>query len=147
MRVRAMILCLFTVIASTSAVGLVSTPASARTTAEAKFVQRINDARARHGLPRLRVRAGLTDYARGHSRAMSQQRTLFHTSNFSVICCWSSISENVGQGFGVRSVHRGLMQSPTHRANILDPTKKAVGVGVVRTGDRLWVTQVFRRPR
>lgn len=147
MRVRVMMLCLFTLIASTSAVGLVSTPASAQKTVEAKFVQRINDARARHGLPRLRVRAGLTDYARKHSRAMSRQRTLFHTSNFSVICCWSSISENVGQGFGVRSVHRGFMHSATHRVNILDPSKKAVGVGVVRSGDRIWVTEVFRRPR
>lgn len=127
---------------------LVGAPtASAGTTREAEFVSRINAVRLAHGLRPLRVRESLTTYARSHSRAMSRQRTLFHTADFSVVCCWSAIAENVGTGFGVRQVHRAFMASAPHRANILDPQMRAVGVGVVSVGDRLWVTEIFRQPR
>jgi uncharacterized protein YkwD len=38
------------------------------------------------------------------------------------------------------------MRSPAHRANILNPAYRQVGVGIVRANGRLWITQVFRRP-
>jgi uncharacterized protein YkwD len=38
------------------------------------------------------------------------------------------------------------MRSPAHRANILDRGKRAVGVGIVHSGGKIWVTEVFRRP-
>ena len=137
------------VIAATAlTTAVVAAPAAAAgASAEAAFVERINNARARHGLAPLRVRPGLTDYARRHAAAMAARRSLFHTSTFSVLCCWSSIAENVGFGDSVRGVHLALLSSPGHRANILDSSKRGVGVGVVRAGGRLWVTQVFREPR
>lgn len=147
-RVPSLLSCLLTALAVTASTGLLTAPAaSAQTSREAAFVERINSARARHGLPPLRVRDGLTDYARQHSRQMAGRRTLFHTADFSVICCWAAVAENVGTGFSVRQVHRAFMSSPGHRATMLDPDLRAVGVGVVRVGDRLWVTQVFRDPR
>lgn len=147
MRLRMCLLSVLTALSLTGATGLVTAPAAgAQTTAEAKFVQKINNVRARHGLAPLRARAGLTRYARDHSRSMAGGRSLFHTTSFSSLCCWSSISENVGTGAGVRSVHRTFLRSVGHRANILDPNKKAVGVGVVRSGDGIWVTEVFRQP-
>ena len=111
------------------------------------LVYRINQARSNHGLAPLRVSSDLSSYARAHSASMLRQRTLFHTSNFTVLCCWSSISENVGYDTSARGVHHALMNSAPHRANILDPTKKAVGVGIARENGMLWVTQIFRRPR
>jgi len=147
-RIRALVLSLFVALALTGTTGLVAAPAAeAGTSAEARLLQKINNARARHGLPTLRERASLSDYARRHSAKMSRQRTLFHTSDFSVICCWSSISENVGYAGSVRSVHRAFMRSPGHRANILDRGKRAVGVGIVRRHGQIWVTEIFRRPR
>ena len=148
MPLRKSVLSLFTALTLAGGTLLAAAPpAAAQTSVEAAFVERINQTRARHGLPRLRVADGLGDYARSHSAAMSRQRTLFHTSNFSVLCCWSSIAENVGVGDTVRSLHRAFMNSPHHRANILDRSKRAVGVGVVRSGGKIWVTEIFRQPR
>ncbi len=121
--------------------------ASADTSPADYLVQRINAARANHGLAPLRVSADLSSYARAHSASMSGNRTLFHTGDFRVLCCWSSISENIAYDDTARDAHRALMASPHHRANILDPSKTAVGVGVVRSGGLLWITELFRRPR
>jgi uncharacterized protein YkwD len=146
-RFRISLLSLLTAVSLTGSVGLLTTPVEANTTREARLVARINEARADHGLRPLRMREGLTRYARQHSAAMSRQGQLFHTSDFTVLCCWSAIAENVAVNFGVDRVHRSLMDSAPHRANILHPAMRAVGVGVVKRDGRLWVTQVFRAPR
>lgn len=147
MRRRNGLLSLLTAIAlSAPLVAAGPTAAAADTTPAAYLVQRINNARVNHGLAPLRVSADLSGYARSHSASMSGRRTLFHTSDFRVLCCWSSISENVAYDVTARAAHRALMHSPHHRANILDPSKRAVGVGVVRSGGLLWVTELFRRP-
>lgn len=123
----------------------VARPAVASST-ESAFVSRINSARAAAGLPALTVSADLSSYARSHSASMASRRSLFHTSNWSVICCWRSIAENIGKGTSVSSLSSAFMSSPTHRANILDPAMRQVGVGVVSSGGYLWVTEVFRNP-
>ena len=147
MRIRSTLLSLLLTAALTASAALLTAPgASAQTTAEARFVAKINYERRLAGLPPLEVRSRLTDYARAHSAAMSRQNTLFHTSNFSVLCCWSRIAENVGVGFDVATLHQALMASPAHRANILDPRMRKVGVGVYRSGGRIWVTQIFKAP-
>ena len=38
------------------------------------------------------------------------------------------------------------MGSSGHRANILNPAMRHVGVGVVSSGGQLWVTEIFRTP-
>ena len=78
---------------------------------------------------------------------MQRAGALFHTSNFSIICCWSAIAENVGVGYSVRGLHRAFLRSTAHRANILDPGMRQIGLGVVSRDGRLWVTEVFRDPR
>ena len=122
-------------------------PANAGTVREYRLLNRINDSRAAYGLAPLRLGRKLSTYAESHSAAMSSQAALFHTRSFSSLCCWSSISENVAVASTVRQVHRNLMGSPGHRANILDPNKRVVGLGVVKSSGRLWVTEVFRQPR
>lgn len=150
MRVRVVILCLVTALLTGGTTALTAAPAASaasRATLEARFVERLNATRARHGLGPLRVRQGLTEFARRHSATMSQQRALFHSGDLGSLCCWSTIAENVGSGFSVRGMHRTFLRSPGHRANLLGADKRAVGVGVVRSGGRIWVTQVFRAPR
>jgi hypothetical protein len=53
--------------------------------------------------------------------------------------------ENVARGYGPREIFDGLMASPGHRANILNPDVTHVGVGVVAdpSGNGLLVTQDF----
>ncbi|MBA3233524.1 MAG: CAP domain-containing protein [Propionibacteriales bacterium] len=122
------------------------TPASAANARESRLIARINTARINHDLPPLRPRARLIDYAHQHARAMAAAQYLFHTVNFEVVCCWSRIAENVGYDATVRRVHRAFMASAAHRANILTPGMRGVGVGIVKRDGRLWVTEVFRRP-
>jgi uncharacterized protein YkwD len=130
--------------ASTALVG--ASPASATTTREARMLTKINHARADHGLRPLTASPDLMAAARGHTVSMAGSRTLFHTASFSSLCCWDTIGENVGYGFSVRGLHRQFMHSAPHRANILDPRMRQVGVGIVKRDGALWVTEVFRDP-
>jgi uncharacterized protein YkwD len=131
-----------TLVGSTALVG--APPAGATTTRAARMVEKINTARANHGLPPLRTSPDLMAAARTHSAAMSGQGLLFHTASFSSLCCWNAIAENVGMGYSVRVLHRAFMHSAPHRANILDRRMEQVGVGFVSVNGQLWVTEVFR---
>ena len=147
MRVQRIMLSLLAAVAVMASTALVGpAPAGAVTTREGKLLTKINNARAAHGLRPLRLAGDLSTTARQHSRQMASATTLFHTANFSSICCWSSIAENVGMGYSVRELHRAFMHSSAHRANILNPRMRVVGVGVVSSGGRLWVTELFTRP-
>jgi uncharacterized protein YkwD len=58
------------------------------------------------------------------------------------------ISENVGRGYTADEAEQGFMSSPGHRANIVDPRPRRVGIGIVFgapvTGTRpMFVTQLF----
>ena len=121
-------------------------PVSAGTTREATMLAKINNARANHGLRPLTLSGDLTSVARSHSQQMASSATLYHTSSFSSICCWSAIAENVGMGGSLRTVHRAFLHSAAHRANILDRRMRQVGVGIVSSGGTVWVTEIFRRP-
>jgi hypothetical protein len=59
------------------------------------------------------------------------------------------VGENISQGESAQSAHEGLMDSPGHRANMLDPRFTHVGIGVAATNTEppLVATLVFaRRP-
>ena len=144
MRSRPALLSVLVAAALTASSGLVAAPASSTTTREARMLAKINHARANHGLRPLHSSPDLMRAARSHSRSMAGSRVLFHTSSFSSICCWEAIGENVGDGLTVRGVHREFMHSPPHRANVLARRMREVGVGVVSSGGRLWVTEIFR---
>ena len=58
------------------------------------------------------------------------------------------VSENVGRGYTAEEAEQGFMSSPGHRANIVDPRPRRVGIGIVYgapvTGTTpLFVTQLF----
>ena len=74
---------------------------------------------------------------------MADRGALSHSS-LSGICCFSSLAENVGVGSTVAGVHAAFLRSSGHRANLLDPAMRHVGVGVVSSGGQLWVTEIFR---
>ena len=126
-----------------------SAPAHAADAAahEARFVDSLNVERASRGLDRVRVAADLTAVARRHSDVMAAQSRLHHNPNLaSDVSGWQRLSENVGRGPSVASIHSALMASTGHRANILDTRVTEVGVGVTVSGSTIWVTQVFRLP-
>ena len=47
--------------------------------------------------------------------------------------------------FDVAFGHRAIMASPSHRAAILEPRYRKVGVGVYQARGELWATEMFLR--
>jgi len=123
-------------------------PASAAaTSAEQVFTTKINQARAARGIPRLATRDHLVAVARDWARTMATRSRLYHNPRLtSEVSNWRWVGENVGYGPDALTVHAAFMNSPGHRANILDRDYTEVGVGVVSVDGRVWVAQVFRRP-
>lgn len=104
----------------------------------------INRARSGQGVGNLSLSEKLSRRARRHTDEMADSGTLFH----SCLDCGggrrpASMAENIGVGPSLKAVHQALMDSSGHRENILSSTYHRVGVGVVRRGDRVWVTELF----
>ncbi len=122
---------------------------------EAALLRSINESRARAHLPPLELMAPLVEVARAHSRDMADHHYVAHNSREGATPgqrlrdagLVSGLSlENVARGYGAREIHDGLMVSPGHRANILNPRVTHVGVGVAREPGAmgaLLVTQDF----
>lgn len=112
--------------------------------AETQFVGLINQERTARGLQPLAVHADLVTAARDQASAIDAAGYLFHNPDLgSVTDGWTKLGENVGYGGSVTGLHAAFMNSPDHRANILDPAYTHVGVGVVVDGSTLWVAEVF----
>jgi hypothetical protein len=125
---------------------------------EAEFVALLNGARAAAGLPALEVDAQLTGLARDWATHMAEGNCpvdpktgeparICHASPISagVTAKWQKLGENVGTGPSVQPVMDAFMNSPGHKANILDPAFTRVGVGVVWSGNALYTTHRFMK--
>ena len=124
-----------------------SATASAATSVEQTFTDSINKARAAQGLPQLATRASLVSVARSWAQTMAGEAKLYHNPSLtSQVTNWRWVGENVGYGPDALTVHVAFMNSPGHRANILDSDYTEVGVGAVTVNGRVWVAEVFRRP-
>ncbi len=123
------------------------------TAAEQQLLDLANQARARASAPPLTLDAGLTRAARVHAEAMFAARQLSHqfpdepslpqrlaTAARTQL---DQEGENVALDFDAAEAHQHLMLSPPHRANLLNPAYNVVGLGVVRSGDRLYIVQDF----
>lgn len=123
--------------------------------AEAELVALLNRARGEYGLPPLRVDQRLTEAARKHSALMAEHSAIAHrfegepalpTRISAEGLPFDSVSENVAlNNQSAAAAHDGLMHSPPHRSAILSAQYNTVGVGVLRDGDDLWITEDFAR--
>lgn len=112
---------------------------------EGAFAARVAAERRAQGRTALSTEADLVAVARDHSVTMATSNRLFHnTALQQQVQGWQVVAENVGVGSSVDEIHLAFMASPSHRAEILNARFTGVGIGVVRAGDTLWVTQVFR---
>ena len=118
---------------------------------EATLVADINSTRAAHGMRALVVVAGATDVARRWSWHLAAAQALSHNpylvTNLEQAgsSAWMMISENVGDASATDpgALFSAYMNSAPHRANILDPSARYVGVGVVQHGTLAWNTLDF----
>jgi uncharacterized protein YkwD len=121
--------------------------------AEQVLLDRANQARAEVGAPRLAFDPGLRQAARAHAEAMFAARQLSHQFDgepslpqrlaTATRIQLDQEGENVALDFDAEQGHRHLMLSPPHRANLLNPAYNVVGLGVIRSGDRLYIVQDF----
>ena len=117
----------------------------------------LNADRAHAGLPPLTADAQLAAVARAHSGDMQAHRFFGHVSPTTGSAADRTrkagidamlILENVARAFSPGEAERGLMNSPGHRANILNREVTRVGVGVVfdPASHELLLTQLFSKP-
>jgi uncharacterized protein YkwD len=113
------------------------------TSFDAKLLDLINNTRASHGLRQLQVAAGTTDVAHGWSCQLAASRTLAHNSALLRELeshgsqYMTRYDENVGMSStstGAAYLFKAYMNSPEHRANILDPYARYVGIWTKSSG-------------
>ena len=132
------------------------TPSKA-TPEESRLLRLMNQERAALRLAPLRWDAELTRLARLHAADMRDTGTISHHSSADgadfaarlgrTDYRASRAAENVALDSDVDHAHRGLMNSPGHRANILEPALTAAGVGILRGRDgALYVVEDFATP-
>ncbi len=121
---------------------------------EARLVDLVNRARADRGLVRLKVVAAATDVARPWSVRLASAGSLSHNPqlrpHLSARGCGAPrlVGENVAyNATSADEMFQMYMDSPGHRANILEPTYRVVGMASVErntAGFRyVYNTQVF----
>ena len=125
-------------LAGVTASGAASRPGHANrllTAREAALVAEINSVRATHLLPRLHVDPRLVRAARSHSRDMLRRQYFAHGDFGRRILRFGvrghMFAENLVWGSGIMSASTDVAEwlaSPPHRANLLDPNLRRVGV-------------------
>lgn len=128
---------------------------------EGRVLDLLRRDRTAAGAPPLVVDPRLVAVARAHSAEMREGHFFGHISprtgsaldrltRAGVVVV--RVRENLGRAFSAAELHRGLMESPSHRANMLSADVDRVGVGVA-VGARdegsgtydLFLTQLFAR--
>ena len=124
--------------------------------AEAYLFERLNEERAAAGREPLASDPSLVALARKKALDMALNQYFSHVSPaygtvFDMLRAegigYKWAGENIGRGGSAASIHRGFVDSPEHRANLLSAGYTHVGVGAVRYRGKPYVAQVFTRPR
>jgi hypothetical protein len=122
--------------------------------AEQELLRLMNQERQQQGAPALRWDEQLARAAREHNRLQVERGSLSHEfagePELSERLARAGVAsdrdaENVAFDRDAPSAHDSLMHSPPHRANILNPVYNAVGIGAIRKGGSLYVTEDFAR--
>jgi uncharacterized protein YkwD len=125
-----------------------------RTDLEAKMLELVNQERVQRGLLPLKADPELTQLARAHSSDMfargyfahitPEGKSPFDRMNDAHVQ-YTTAGENLALAHSLSIAHNGLMNSPGHRANILNPSFGRVGIGILDGGFYgLMVSQEFR---
>ena len=121
---------------------------------EEQMLQLVNQERSKAGLNALKADKELVVVARSHSDDMFSRGYFSHISPegetpFDRIRMagipFLTAGENLALAQTLKLAHEGLMKSPGHRANILNPSYGRLGIGILDGGIYgLMVTQNFR---
>ena len=119
-----------------------------------QLVALANQARAAQGAKPLKWDPALAEAARQHCLRMAAEGPISHQYGGELDvggragqagAHFSLIEENVAVASNLALVHRGWMESPGHRANLLNPKVDRVGVAVVARGDMLYAVADYEK--
>jgi uncharacterized protein YkwD len=124
--------------------------------AEQQLFQAINRERAAHGLPALKWDDALANAARQHAEAMAAQKAISHTfpgepslpsraTRAGARFSW--LSENVAAGPNAENISEQWMQSPNHRANLLDADMDTIGMGAAERNRVVFAVADFSKAK
>ncbi len=119
---------------------------------EREMVEYVNQERTKAGLAPLKVDLDLARVARIKSQDMVDNGYFDHNSptygspfemmrSFGI--SYRAAGENIAKNRSVIGAHTALMNSEGHRANILNPNFTHIGIGIVKNGGMVTVTQMF----
>jgi uncharacterized protein YkwD len=124
------------------------------TTEEQQLLDLVNKERLKNGMAALKTDPKLLQMARDYGREMEKNRFFGHVSPVSgdlfkrfsksdVRKDWQIAGENLAISTTVEGAHTGLMSSPKHKENLLDPRYTDVGIGIVKGPTGKMVVQEF----
>lgn len=135
-----------------TAISLAQTVAEARSTPAERLLVLANEARVSEGLRPLTWDPALADAAMAHCLRMAAEGPLAHryggepdltTRAGSAGAHFSLVEENIALGSNAETIHQGWLNSPEHRANLLNPAIDRVGIAVVARGGLLFAVADF----
>jgi uncharacterized protein YkwD len=119
-----------------------------------RVLRMVNAARSDHDLHLVTIDRSLSRKAMRHTRKMIADGAIYDPRNLSRLLGgepWTTVgASNVGCAGTLLGLHRALMHSDAHRANILNRDVRRIGIGVVKDNARnacgrhwFWETQLF----
>jgi hypothetical protein len=120
--------------------------------AERVLFHSANRERFLQNLPPLKWDESLATAARRHAALMAKLNTLAHElpdeERLALRATHAgahfvSVAENIAKAANAEDAHQSWMNSPGHRANILNPQLTALGVGVVVSGENVFAVEDF----
>ncbi len=122
--------------------------------AEQYLFAEANAERSQRGLPLLRWDGALYQAAGRHCVEMARRESISHQypgepdlaeRGKAAGARFSRIAENVAEAGTAVIIHDAWMNSPGHRANLLDPNVNAIGISVIRRNRQLYAVQDFEK--
>lgn len=121
---------------------------------EGQLLSLTNNTRASYGLGTLKWDSGLAAGALQHCLRMAQEGPIAHRYGGELDVTeragqagahFSLIEENIAVGADAAQIHRGWMNSPHHRDNLLSPSIDRVGIAVVATRGVIYAVADYAR--
>lgn len=146
-RVRVLILGLIGALALIAVPLTQTAQASANQRFENSVFDLTNKKRNKVDLVSLRGSKCVDSFAERHAKRMAEEQRMYHQQLKPIMeaCKLSMAGENVAYGYPTgKATLLAWMDSPGHRANILNPSFTRLGIGIVRSENRgLMVSQEF----
>ena len=120
---------------------------AACTPEQQQLMDLVNQSRAEAGVPALTMHLSAMDKAQAWADHMASEGRISHSNlRDGITGEWRQLGENVAMAPSIEAAHQALMDSPGHRANILNPEFNFGGTGHAIGDDGLvYVVQVFAR--